>query len=201
MESKLKVFAHALLFFLVMSVLTGVVYTGVCTAIAQTAFPYQANGSIMETGDGGRYCEILGQPWEDESHMWGRITNPNVSTFTADDGTRLYWAGPSNLSPTSNDFERIVRNRIAALRAIDPENKAPIPSDLVTCSGSGLDPDISVAAAEYQASRLARTNGKSLEEVERIIDAATTPAVLGVLGQDRVNVLKVNLMLEGKLAY
>lgn len=197
----MKLCRNAIVFFLAMSVLIGVGYTGVCTAIAQVAFPHQANGSIIETEDGGRYCELLGQPWEDEQHMWGRIANPNVSTFTTDDGKALYWAGPSNLSPASEEFSAVVQERIEALRALDPDNEEPIPSDLVTCSGSGLDPEISVAAAEYQIDRLARTTGKSVEEIERIVDAATVHASFGFLGEDRVNVLKVNLMLDGKLAY
>lgn len=201
MESKFRIFRSAVASFLAMSVLVGVGYTGVCTALAQVAFPYQANGSVFETEDGGRYCELLGQPWEDETHMWGRIVNPNVSTFSTEEGAALYWAGPSNLSPASDEFAEIVQERVAALRSLDPENEKPIPSDLVTCSGSGLDPEISVAAAEYQVDRLVRTTGKSAEEIERIIEAAITPASFGFLGEDRVNVLKVNLMLDGKLAY
>lgn len=200
-RSGMRLCRNAVVFFLAMSVLVGVGYTGVCTAVAQVAFPHQARGSIIEADDGSRYCELLGQPWEDEGHMWGRITNPNVTTFTAEDGSALYWAGPSNLSPASDEFAEVVQERIEALRALDPENKRPIPSDLVTCSGSGLDPDISVAAAKYQVDRLVRTTGKSAEEIGRIIDAATTHASFGFLGEDRVNVLKVNLMLDGKLAY
>lgn len=197
-----KTTGRALVFLVVMSVLTGVVYTGVVTAIAQVVFPFQANGSIVETEDGGRYSLLLGQTFEDDDHMWGRMQSYNVDTFVDADGNPMAWAGPTNLSPAGDEFDAAVRQRIAEIRAAHPEKgDAPIPSDLVTCSGSGLDPGISVAAAEYQVERLARTTGKSAEEIERIIDACTTREQFGILGEATVNVLEVNLMLDGKLAY
>ena len=197
----LKTTGKALVFLIIMSLLTGVIYTAVVTAIAQVAFPFQANGSVIETNDGERYTLLLGQSYEDDTHMWGRVQSYNVDTFTDKDGNPVAWAGPSNLSPAGEDFEAQVQERIAAIKAAHPEKgDEPIPSDLVTGSGSGLDPNISVAAAEYQVDRLAKNTGKSTEEIEQIIQKCTTPAQFGILGEPVVNVLEVNLMLDGKIS-
>lgn len=194
-------------FFAIMTLICGVLYTGVCLGIGQLFFPFQANGSIIEADaddDGAndsRYCMLLGQQFEDEDHLWGRPTNYNLSTFTDDEGNPVAWAGPSNLSPAGEDFEQLVSERVEKIRAAHPEKGSePIPSDLVTVSGSGLDPDISPAAAEYQVERLAKNTGKSASEIRDIIDACTEQPTLGVLGDGRVNVLRVNLMLDGVLS-
>lgn len=194
-------------FFAIMTLITGVVYTGACLGIGQIFFPYQANGSIIEVdadGDGAndsRYCMLLGQQFEDADHMWGRPTNYNLSTFTDDEGDPVAWAGASNLTPAGEEFEQLVAERVEKIKQAHPERgDKPIPSDLVTVSGSGLDPDISPAAAEYQVERLAKNTGKSTSEIRDIIDACTEQPVFGVLGDARVNVLKVNLMLDGVLS-
>lgn len=112
----------------------------------------------------------------------------------------MLWSGPSNLSPASNEFSQLVKERVERIRALHPEKgDKPIPSDLVTCSGSGLDPHISPAAAEYQVDRLARSTGKSPNEIREIIEECTDAPQFGILGDARVNVLKVNLVLDGKL--
>ena len=160
----------------------------------------QANGSIIEV-DGTKYgSELVGQEFHDQDHMWGRLTNANVSAFTDDEGNPVMWYGPSNLSPASDDFAATVQARIDEIHAAHPEKgDEPIPSDLVTNSGSGFDPHISPAAAEYQVERLAKNTGKTPSEIRAIIDQCTEQPQFGVLGDARVNVLKVNLMLDGIL--
>lgn len=200
MQSGLKTLATAAGIFLAMTLLCGVIYTAVCTGIGQLVFPFQANGSIVTGNDGKQYSMILGQEFSDENHLWGRVVNTNTETFTDKDGNALEWAGPSNLSPASEDYRALVAERVAMIEAAHPEKEGiPIPNDLVTCSGSGLDPDISPAAAEYQVERLAKSTGKTPEEIRDIIAACTTGPTFGVLGDSRVNVLKVNLMLDGVL--
>lgn len=195
-----KTWGSGLLFFLVMTVITGVIYTAVCTGIAQLVFPYQANGSIIEV-DGVKYgSELVGQQFTDEGHMWGRVMSPSTGTFTNDAGEDVLWYGPSNLSPAGDEFAEAVQERIDRIRAAHPEKgECAIPSDLVTNSGSGFDPHISPAAAEYQVDRLAKNTGKSAAEIREIIEACTEQSQFGILGEPRVNVLKVNLMLDGIL--
>lgn len=185
---------------LVFTLLCGVLYTGAVTGAAQLLFPKQANGSIVEV-DGKVYgCELLGQPYTDDSHMWGRIMNLDVSTYQDENGKTVLYAFPSNLSPAGEEFEKLVAQRVEKLRAAHPDKgDAPIPVDLVTCSGSGLDPHISPAAAEYQVSRLAKANALSEDEVRRIVKACTDGRFLGLFGEEAVNVLKANLMLDGTL--
>lgn len=190
----------AAVIFLIFTLLCGVVYTAVVTGLAQLLFPHQANGSIIEI-DGKKYgCELLGQQYTDDGHMWGRIMNIDVSTYKDQDGKTLMYAAPSNLSPASDEYAALVAERVEKLRAANPDmDDAAIPVDLVTCSGSGLDPDISPAAAEYQVARIAKTRGISPEEVRDIIETCTNGRFLGVFGEETVNVLKVNLMLDGIL--
>ncbi len=188
------------MFFLIFTVVTGILYTGVVTGLAQVLFPYQANGSIIEV-DGKKYgCELLGQQYTDDGHMWGRIMNIDVSTYKDKDGKTLMYAVPSNISPASEEYEELVAERVEKLRAANPDmDDTAIPVDLVTCSGSGLDPDISPAAAEYQVARIAKARGISEQQVRDIVEKCTTGRWLGLLGEERVNVLKVNLMLDGIL--
>ncbi|MDO4442808.1 MAG: potassium-transporting ATPase subunit C [Slackia sp.] len=186
--------------FALATVLCGAVYTAAVTLVAQVAFPYQANGSFVEGTDGNRYSMLVGQTYRDDTHMWGRVQNYNAETFTGEDGSTLLWTGPSNISPASDEFARAVADRVEEVRAAHPEQgDAPVPSDLVTCSGSGFDPHISPAAAEYQVERLARTTGKSQDEIRAIIGQCTQRPQFGVLGDAAVNVLAVNLMLDGVL--
>ena len=141
--------------------------------------------------------ELLGQQYTSDRYMWGRITKIDVSTYKDTEGNQLAYAAPSNLSPASEDYEKLIAQRVEKIRKANPEKgNEPIPVDLVTNSGSGLDPDISVAAAKYQVERLARENNMTKEEVNAIIDKCTNHKVLGLFGEETVNVLKVNLMLD-----
>lgn len=200
MKTLKSVFPKAAIFFLLFSVLCGVVYTGVVTGIAQLLFPRQANASLIEIGGKVYGSELLGQQYTDEAHLWGRITNIDVSTYTDKNGNLLAYAAPSNLSPASEEYEALVAERVEKLRAANPDmDEAAVPVDLVTCSGSGLDPAISPAAAEYQVARIAKARGISEQEVRDVVKKCTTGRFLGVLGEKTVNVLKVNLMLDGIL--
>ncbi|WP_302963343.1 potassium-transporting ATPase subunit C [uncultured Adlercreutzia sp.] len=182
------------------TVVLGGLYPLVVTGVAAAAFPSQATGSIIEV-DGVKYgSALVGQPFSDEDHLWGRPTVADASTFSGADGEPLLWYGPENLSPASDEFAFRVAERVAAVRAAHPDQgDAPVPSELVTVSGSGFDPHISPAAAEYQVGRIAAATGRTEEEVRGIIRSCTERPLLGALGEARVNVLKVNLMLDGIL--
>ena len=190
----------ALTIFLIFTFVCGILYTGVVTGVAQLFFPDKANGSIIEI-DGRKYgCELLGQQYTDDAHMWGRIMNIDVSTYKDENGHTLMYAAPSNLSPASEEYEALVEERVEKLRAANPDmDETAIPVDLVTCSGSGLDPHISPAAAEYQVARIAKANDITEDEVQAIIEKCTDGRFLGLFGEETVNVLKVNLMLDGIL--
>ena len=200
MKTLKNVLPKAAIIFHIFTLLCGVVYTGVVTGMAQLIFPDKANGSIIEI-DGKKYgCELLGQQYTDEAHMWGRIMNIDVSTYQDENGTTLMYAAPSNLSPASAEYEALVAERVELLRAANPDmDETAIPVDLVTCSGSGLDPHISPAAAEFQVARIAKAAGRTETEVREIIQTCTDSKFLGVFGEESVNVLKVNLMLDGIL--
>ena len=218
MKTMKSVLPKAGMIFLIFTLLCGVIYTGVVTGIAQLIFPDNADGSIIEV-DGKKYgCELLGQQYTDESHMWGRIMNIDVSTYTDeahmwgrimnidvstytdDNGKALMYAAPSNLSPASEEYAQLVAERVEKLRAADPDmDETAVPVDLVTCSGSGLDPHISPAAAEYQVARIAKANDMTEDEVREIIQNCTDGRFLGIFGEETVNVLEVNLMLDGIL--
>lgn len=200
MKTTKSVLPRAVVIFLVFTVLCGIIYTGIVTGIAQLIFPKQANGSIIEV-DGKKYGSVLlGQQYKDEGHMWGRIMNIDVSTYKDENGKALMYAAPSNLSPASEEYKALAAERVEKLEAANPDKKGvPIPEDLVTCSGSGLDPHISKAAAEYQIPRIARANEMEEEKVREIIKMCTDGRFLGIFGEETVNVLKVNLMLDGIL--
>ena len=200
MKALKSVFPKALMIFLLFTVICGVVYTGVVTGVAQLIFPDKANGSLIEV-DGKKYgCELLGQQYTDEEHMWGRIMNVDISTYKDENGKTLMYAAPSNLSPASDEFEDLVAERVKMIREANPDmNETSIPVDLVTCSGSGLDPHISPAAAEYQVARVAKANDMTEDEIRAIIKQCTDGRFLGIFGEETVNVLKVNLMLDGIL--
>lgn len=187
-------------FILIFTLICGLLYTLAVTGISQLAFPVQANGSLIEI-DGKYYgSELLGQQYTDRNHMWGRIMNIETTTFKDENGESLMYAWAGNMSPASDEYEALITQRISNIKEAHPEMKdQPIPVDLVTMSGSGLDPHISVAAAQYQINRLAANNHLSIEEVEAIIQACTEQKFLGIFGEETVNVLKVNLMLDGIL--
>lgn len=198
-NSPTKIMTSALASFVLFSFLCGIVYTGVVTGLSQLLFPDQANGSII-TVDGKKYAPLMGQQYTDAGHLWGRIINVDVSSARKADGTVLMYAVPSNLSPASDAYKALVAERVKNLQAANPDMAdTAIPVDLVTCSGSGLDPDISPAAAEYQVARIAKARGMTEDAVREIIRDCTKDRFLGLLGEKTVNVLKVNLMLDGIL--
>lgn len=201
--------SKAALILLIFSIICGLFYTLAITGIAQLLFPDKANGSIVEV-NGKKYgCELLAQQFNDEKHMWGRIMNVDTEIFTDKDGRPVMYASPSNLTPAGEtkgkktdekQMKELVADRVDMIKKANPEQAGKkVPVDLVTCSGSGLDPGISVAAAKYQIPRLARTTGKSEKEIQKIVDKYTTHKFLGIFGEENVNVLKVNLALEGIL--
>ena len=190
--------SRALGVFVLFTVVCGLGYTLVVTGIAQVAFPYQANGSLITVDGKVVGSELIGQNFDDEAHMWGRIQN--VSIVKGEDGELMAYGTPSNLSPASEEYRQLVDARVKKIRASNPDaGMDAVPVDLVTCSGSGLDPEISPDAAEYQVPLLAKATGKSEGEVREIIAQCTKGRFLGVFGEPTVNVLKVNLMLDGAL--
>lgn len=200
MKTLKNVLPKVAVIFLIFTVICGVLYTAFITGAAQLIFPDKANGSIIEVDVKKYGCELLGQQYTDESHMWGRIMKIDVSTYKDENGKTLMYAVPSNLSPASDEFEALVNERVEMIRKANPDmDETAIPVDLVTCSGSGLDPHISPAAAEYQVARIAVANDMTQDEVREIIEKCTQGKFLGVFGEETVNVLKVNLMLDGIL--
>jgi len=180
----------AVVLFLAMTVIAGVIYPFAVTGIAQVLFPSQAGGSIVMKNGQAVGSTLIGQPFSDPKYFWSRpsATTPQPYNGTGSTGSNL---GPLNPALTDG-----IKSRIDALQAADPTNKAPIPVDLVTASGSGLDPEISVAAAYYQAPRVARIRNVSLEYVKALIASHAHGRVLGLLGEPRVNVLELNLALD-----
>ncbi len=181
----------ALMVFLTLSILTGVLYPLIVTGVAQLIFPVQANGSLM--GREGRPIgsELIGQPFDDPKYFWGRLSaTPDFPYNSAS-------SSGSNLGPSNPALVEAVKARVEALQKADPGNPSSIPIDLVTSSGSGLDPHISPAAASYQTPRVARVRGLSEERVRYLVDQFTEPRQWGFLGETRVNVLRLNLALDG----
>lgn len=175
---------------LLLTVLTGVIYPLTVTGLAQVFFPHEANGSLLLRDDQAVGSELIGQAFSSRRYFWGR---PSATGPVPYNGTSP--AG-SNLGPTNPAFLQTVTERVAALRAAHPEQNGPVPADLVTASASGIDPHISPAGAEYQVPRVARELGLSPDTVREMVAAHTEQRTLGVLGEPRVNVLKLNLALE-----
>jgi K+-transporting ATPase ATPase C chain len=182
----------ALVLLILLTLITGVLYPAIITAVGKIAFADKASGSIMMVNGKSVGSELIGQPFSDPKYFWPRPSATSPVPYAGDNGSG------SNLGPSNPALIDAVKQRIAALRAADPQNKQAIPVDLVTASGSGLDPHISVAAAEYQAARVARTRGISTEKVQQSIKHFTEGRSLGVLGDERVNVLKLNLALDSQ---
>ncbi len=186
--------ALAVLF--VLTIVTGVIYPLAITGIAQLVFPHQANGSIIMVNGKPVGSELIGQQFSDPKYFWGRLSATGDYPYNAFNAQTLTGSSGSNYGPMNPALVRAAQARIDALRAADPGNTAPIPVDLVTASGSGLDPNISVAAALYQAPRVARLRGLPLEQVQALVARYTQGRQLGFLGEPRVNVLELNLALD-----
>ena len=174
----------------IFTLLTGIFYPLVITGIAQLIFPHQANGSLIIRKDQVIGSELIGQQFDDPRYFWGRLsaTSPFPYNAAASAGSNF---GPMNQALTDQ-----VSARIATLKAGDPTNDPPIPADLVTASGSGLDPNISIAAALYQVRRVATARGLSEEVVRSLIESNTQERQFGLLGEPRINVLELNLAID-----
>lgn len=175
---------------LALTILLGVLYPLAITGLAQVLFPRQANGSLIVEGGRVAGSHLIGQPFDDPKYFWGRLSATSPFPYNAASSSG------SNLAPTNQALIDAVKQRVTALRNVDRGNAAPIPVDLVTASGSGLDPHISVAAALYQAPRVARVRRMPEESVRRLIARHTEGRQFGILGEPRVNVLELNLDLD-----
>jgi potassium-transporting ATPase KdpC subunit len=174
----------------VLSVLTGVVYPLLTWGIAQVAFPGAANGSLVVQNGKAVGSALIGQPFDDPKYFWSRpsATSPQPYNGAASSG--------SNQGPRNPALADAVKDRIKALRDADPGNTTAVPADLVTASASGLDPDISIAAADFQAARIAKARGMTLEAVRGLVDKFAQGRTFGILGEPRINVVRLNLALD-----
>ena len=179
----------ALLSFLVLTIITGVIYPVFITEIAQLLFPNQANGSLIYRNGKVIGSALVGQTFDDPGYLWGRIsaTSPQYNASNS---------SGSNIGPSNPALIDEINGRIKALKAADPNNAGPVPIDLVTSSASGLDPHISLAAAYYQIPRIAKQRRFSVTIVKSIIDRNRTGRFFGLIGEPVVNVLKVNIDLD-----
>ena len=173
-----------------LTLITGVAYPAVVALVARLAFPSQAAGSVIRENGVAVGSELLGQPFRDPKYFWPR---PSATSPVAYNGTG---GAGSNLGPTNPALVQAAKDRIAALKVADPTNDLPIPVDLVTASASGLDPHISPAAARYQVARVARARQMMVSDVSAMLARCTEGRTLGVLGEPRVNVLRLNLLLD-----
>lgn len=190
----MKTLRAALTLLALFTLLTGVLYPLVVTGVAQAAFPAEANGSLIVRDGRVIGSELIGQPFDDPAYFWGRPSAIASGPYDAKT------SGGSNLGPSNPALALAVAARVEALRAADPDRAlGPVPIDLVTTSGSGLDPHVSPAAALYQVSRVARARGLDASVVERLVRAHVEERTLGVLGEPRVNVLQLDLALDAEV--
>ncbi len=181
----------ALVIFAFFTLLTGLVYPFFITGVAQLAFPYQANGSLLYRADGQiAGSTLIGQAFDAPQYFWGRLSATPGSAYNA------AASGASNYSVLNNHLTQQAQQRVQTLRAADPENQLPVPMGLVTASASGLDPHISPAAAYFQAARVARYRGISTTQVHNLINKYTEEPLFGLIGEPRVNVLLLNMALD-----
>lgn len=183
----------ALVLFAVLSLITGLLYPLAVTGVAQAVFPAQANGSLVQVNGKAVGSDLIGQQFSNPGYFWGRPSVTSPMPYNAQS------SGGSNLGASSPDLKAAVEARVAALRQADPGNTALVPVDLVTASGSGLDPHISVASARYQLLRVAKARSVSPEAVATLLDAHTETQRFGFLGEPRVNVLRLNMALNEKM--
>ncbi len=187
-----KNIASAITTFLFFTIFFGMIYPLTMTFISKQTFPKQAAGSLIEMNGEILGSKLIGQNFSDPKYLWGRLsaTGPNPYNAAASSGSNLDWS--------NENFLKNIQGRIDLLQKFDPENKQEIPVDLVTASASGLDPQISVDAASYQVARIAKFRNITEKEVTEIIKKHTSSKQLGLFGENRVNVLEVNLELDGK---
>lgn len=185
-----SIFRPALVLFAALTLVCGVLYPLTVTGIAQVAFPDQANGSLVERDGQVIGSRLIGQQFTAPGYFWGR---PSATGPMPNNGVG---SGGSNQGPLNPALHEAVAARVAALRALDPDNTAPVPADLVSASGSGLDPEISLAAARYQTARVARARNLPLARVEALVGQHARFKVFGLFGEARVNVLALNLALD-----
>jgi K+-transporting ATPase ATPase C chain len=194
MKSQFRPALVTLLFF---SILVGLVYPLVVTGFAQVVFPLQANGSLIIDNEKAIGSNLVGQSFEDPKYFWGRLSATGTFPYNAFNAENLTGSSGSNYGPLNPALLDAAQARVDALKAADPANTALIPVDLVTASGSGLDPHISIAAALYQVSRVAKARGMSQDAVRTLVNQYTEERQFGFLGEPRVNVLRLNLALDG----
>ncbi len=190
-----RLLRNSLMMLVLMTVITGIAYPLLVTGLAMLVFPGQANGSLIVRDGKPIGSTLIGQSFTEPKYFWGR---PSATSPQANNGTS---SGGSNIGPTNPALTDAVKQRIAALQAADPGNHAPVPVDLVTSSGSGLDPEISPAAALYQLARVAKARGLSNAQLSVLVAQATSGRQLGLLGESRVNVLQLNLALDALPAH
>ncbi len=180
----------ALVLLVLFTIITGIIYPLAVTGISQVAFHHQANGSIIEANGKNISSELIGQPFSDPKYFWGRLSATAPFPYNAASSSG------SNYGTSNPALREAVQARIDALKVVDPGNSQPVPVDLVTNSASGLDPDISIAAASYQVSRVARYRNLSVAQVQVLVIRFTVGRQFGILGEPRVNVLRLNLALD-----
>ncbi len=187
----MKQLRSAFILLITFTILTGLIYPSLITGLAQAIFPKQANGSLILRDGQTIGSALVGQQFDAPEYFWGRLSATTGTTYNASA------SGGSNYSVLNPELQKQVEARLLDLKNADPENNQPVPVDLVTASASGLDPDISVAAADYQAARVAKARGLSIDEVDAVIQKYTRGRVFGILGEKTVNVLEINLALDG----
>ena len=181
---------------LLLTLITGLIYPLAITGAAQALFPTQANGSLIPVNGAARGSALIGQPFDEPRYFWGRLSATSPAPYTAFNADKGTGSSGSNLGPLNPKLVEAAQGRIDALHVADPGNNRPIPVDLVTASGSGLDPHISPAAAEYQIKRVAKARKMDPKKLRALVEANTESRQWFLLGEPRVNVLQLNLALD-----